>query len=147
LMRVLPIAFMASDIDTMNVMAFQCSAITHNSEECIKSCQFYCLLARMIADQPGKISTELFTHLWTLTGTLLDWNPERSSDDFGSGYVIDTLNIVRDCIEHTASFKEADPVRRGYRHNSLRRGRHSGPRIRSGRRTARVVELHRTVAR
>lgn len=107
LMRVLPIAFMASDIDTMNIMAFQCSAITHNSEECIKSCQFYCLLARMIADQPGKISTELFTHLWTLTGTLLDWNPERSSDDFGSGYVIDTLNIVRDCIEHTTSFKEA----------------------------------------
>jgi ADP-ribosyl-[dinitrogen reductase] hydrolase len=107
LMRVLPIAFKAENIDDMKVMAFTCSAITHNSSECVLSCQFYCLLARMIADQPGKITPELFSTVWTLVGELLDWLPDRAQNDFGSGYVIDTLNIVRDCIEHSTSFETA----------------------------------------
>jgi ADP-ribosyl-[dinitrogen reductase] hydrolase len=107
LMRVLPIAFMASDIDTLNVMAYQCSYITHNSDECIKACQFYCLLARFIADQPGGVTPELFTTIWGLVGELLKWSPDPWQQEFGSGYVIDTLNIVKDCIEHSTSFKEA----------------------------------------
>src|SRR6185312_11429314 len=94
LMRVLPIAFLATDIDSMKVMAWQCSAITHNSEEAINSCQFYCLLARMIADQTTTITPETFQTLWGLVAELLEWSPNPDQQDFGSGYVIDTLNIV-----------------------------------------------------
>lgn len=107
LMRVLPIAFKAENIDDMKVMAFQCSAVTHNSTDCINSCQFYCLLARMIADQPDRITPELFSIVWTTVGELLGWSPDRDQNDFGSGYVIDTLNIVRDCIENGKTFEGA----------------------------------------
>lgn len=107
LMRVLPIAFMANDIDALNVMAFQCTAITHNSSECVKSAQFYCLLARMIADQPTKIAPGMFGVVWDLVAELQKWTPDRTANDFGSGYVIDSLNIVRDCIENSTSFAGA----------------------------------------
>jgi ADP-ribosylglycohydrolase len=116
LMRVLPIAFLTTEVDAMKLMAWQCSAITHNSEEAIHACQFYCLLARIIADQPGRISTQLFGELWSLVGGALmkdditlpnGWYPDPHQQDFGSGYVIDTLNIVFDCIMHATTFAEA----------------------------------------
>lgn len=111
LMRVLPIAFVTDDSHTMLRLAFQCSTITHNSEDCIKSCQFYVLLARMVADQQNKQGSHIdkaqFLMLWSLAGTVLDWSPLEDQQDFGSGYVIDTLNIVLDCIENTSSYAEA----------------------------------------
>jgi ADP-ribosylglycohydrolase len=117
LMRVLPIAFMTTEIDPMKVMAWQCSAITHNSQEAIYACQFYCLLARMIADQPDRVGPiSGFENLWNLVGGALmvdpitlpnGWFPDPVQQDFGSGYVIDTLNIVKDCIQRSKTFVEA----------------------------------------
>lgn len=107
LMRILPIAFLTNDIDAMKVMAFQCSSITHNSKDAIDACQFYCLLTRLIADQPGHIGREMFPTYWGLTASLLKWSPDPKQQDFGSGYVIDSLNIVKDCIENSDSFAAA----------------------------------------
>jgi ADP-ribosyl-[dinitrogen reductase] hydrolase len=115
LMRVLPIAFMASDVTEMNIWTFQCSAITHNSHECIMACQFYNILARMIADQPGKVDTKTFLNTWEVVCGVLQWNPETSwKPDLGSGYVIDTLNMVKDCIQYSDSFENA--VKRAIRY-------------------------------
>lgn len=114
LMRVLPVAFATDDAHTMMRMVFQCSAITHNSDDCINACQFYCLLARMIADKTvlkgGKrIRKTEFAHFWEKAGAALEWSPPEDQTDFGSGYVIDSLNIVWDCImsDHVNSYAEA----------------------------------------
>lgn len=109
LMRVLPIAFMTNDITEMNIWTFQCSAITHNSDDCIRACQFYNVLARMIADQPLGISKDVFSAIWESVIGIQNWNPARAAwkPDFGSGYVIDTLNIVKDCIEYSDNFEGA----------------------------------------
>jgi ADP-ribosylglycohydrolase len=110
LMRVLPVAFICDDSHDMIRMAFQQSIITHNSQDCVKSCQFYVLLARMIADQnnAGKTFTKNdFGLLWGMVGKILDWMPDPYQLDFGSGYVIDTLNIVKDCIQNSNSYAEA----------------------------------------
>lgn len=108
LMRVLPIAFMTDDIHTMKVWTFQCSAITHNSDECINACQFYNILARLVADQPEGCTPDQFSALWDTVIGVMAWDPTNvGADDLGSGYVMSTLNVVKDCIEHSTSFAGA----------------------------------------
>jgi ADP-ribosyl-[dinitrogen reductase] hydrolase len=107
LMRVLPLAFLTHDLAQMKVLVFQCSAVTHNSEDTIKACQFYTLLARLIIEDCDYGDIEEFDEVWKKCIDLTEWNPERSTNDFGSGYVIDTLNIVKDCIEASTSYNEA----------------------------------------
>jgi ADP-ribosylglycohydrolase len=110
LMRILPIAFATDDSEMMLKMAYHCSAITHNSDECIKACQFYCILARLIADQQnaGKTITHTdFDILWGTVAGVLEWFPDPEQQDFGSGYVIDTLNMVKYCMNNSYSYADA----------------------------------------
>jgi ADP-ribosylglycohydrolase len=110
LMRILPIAFATDDSHMMLKMAYHCSVITHNSDECIKACQFYCLLARLIADHQNmgeNVAQPDFDVLWATVSGVLEWTPDPQQRDFGSGYVIDTLNMVKYCIDNSHSFTEA----------------------------------------
>lgn len=104
LMRVLPIAFLTDDLEQMKLWAFQCSVITHNSEETIKSCQFYTVLARLLAQEKlakkhsGAARKEAFSATWDQVAEILDWKPRSSKPNLGSGYVIDTMLTLHDCI-------------------------------------------------
>jgi ADP-ribosyl-[dinitrogen reductase] hydrolase len=103
LMRILPVAFSASNVSELKTRVDDFGSITHNSPDCMNSCFFYCLLVKIL-----RLSYIDFNFAWNEVIDQMDgWTPQREKHNLGSGYVIDTLMAVKDCIENTNSFPEA----------------------------------------
>lgn len=100
LMRVLPVAFMDCTDDEAQVAAFLCSAITHNTDEAVHSCQFYVQLIReLLKDEPGD--------LWQRTAKRIGYDPYRPGYTPGTGYVIDSMCVLKDAFVDSWSFESA----------------------------------------
>lgn len=112
LMRVLPLAFLAKDLIDLHAKVFQCSAITHNSPDTIKACMFYCMVARSMANHMEvtvEDRKERFDIGWQNAIDYLRWDIDtiHNKPDLGSGFVLDSLVAVQDCIRNSENYAEA----------------------------------------
>ena len=103
LMRILPVAFTGLDNEEMIDLAYEISYITHNSQECLLSCAFYCILIKNIFYGAN------FSDAWYQACQITKFNPDEKNPypNFGSGYVLDSLMAVHEVIMTTKTFDEA----------------------------------------
>jgi len=100
IMRLAPVAFCS---DTL--AAHYYSSLTHNSEEAINASEFYVSLLDAIAECNVKFT---FDQAWHCIQDEMEWAiPHSQKGALGSGYVIDTLNSIRHCINASTSYSEA----------------------------------------
>jgi len=111
LMRILPVAFIDS-YDKIEEWSKYYSYPTHNSEDSLMACEFYCKLVHLLFKNKlliGDNNVDMFLKVWNHVEKEMNWDitPKDNEEIAGSGYVIDSLKLVYRHVMTSESFKDA----------------------------------------
>lgn len=110
LMRMLPVALHFCEHPELNLcdLVTKYSLITHNSDESLAVSEVYCwlifLLETAVIQEDRKL---LFSRLWDIAGDTVGYKFPEYREISGTGYCVDTMLILKTCVEASHSFTEA----------------------------------------
>lgn len=102
-MRLAPLAFVKCNLIKRHSLVKKYSELTHNNKTSLDCGNFFVTLLDLLANH-----ALTFEDAWINSTILSDYTPPKSArTSLGSGYVVDTMNSIKYCIEHSNSFGKA----------------------------------------